>query len=81
MLRKCQHVLLPLGVIDPDFHSIHDEKSHREKLNKELNLSHFPKHVQTLVRNLVINSWLFFADKGLFVPVKDYEYIIDTGTS
>ena len=50
-------------------------------LNKELNLSHLLRHVQTLVQDLVIKYWSVFADKGLFVPVKDYKCIIDTGTA
>ena len=52
-----------------------------EELNKELNLSHPPTNVQKLVRNLVIEYWLFFADKGLFVPVENYKCIIDADTS
>ena len=52
-----------------------------EELNKELNLSHPPTNVQKLVRNLVIEYWSFFADRGLLVPLKDYECIINTGTA
>ena len=73
MLRKRQHPSPPLDVIDPAFHSIYDEKLHGEKLAKELNLSHLPQHVQTLVQDLVIKYWSVFANKDLFVPVKDYE--------
>ena len=35
--------------------------------------------MQTLVRDVIIKYCSVFADKGLFVPKKDYECIIDTG--
>ena len=48
VLRKHQHPSPPLDEINPAFHSFFDKRLHREKLNKELDLSHLPKHVQKL---------------------------------
>ena len=37
--------------------------------------------MNTLVQDLVIKYWSVFADKDLFVSVKDYECTIDTDTA
>ena len=81
MLRKRQHPSPPFDEIDPAFHSVYDKKLLGEKLKKELDLRHLLKHVHTLARDLIIKYWLVLADKGPFLPVKDYECIIDTGAA
>ena len=48
-------------------------------MDKHLDVSHLPSGVQTLVTALVKKYWCVFDEKGLYVPVKDYECVIDTG--
>ena len=66
--------------MDPAFQCTFFEKEHGPKLDKELDLSHLSVGVHVQVRMLFIKYWEVFVDKGLLVPVKDYEYIIDTGS-
>ena len=65
----------------PAFQCTFIEKEHGPTLDKELDLLHLSVGVRAQIRQLFIKYWDVFADKGLFVPVKDYECIIDTGSA
>ncbi len=47
----------------------------------DLNLSHLEPHVRDRVYDLVKKYWPVFDANGVFVPVKKYKCIIDTGDS
>ena len=79
ILRKRKHAAPPLNDIDPAFASPYVEAKHGERLRKELDVSHLEPSLQTAVTDLIKKYWSVFDDKGLFVPVKDYECVIDTG--
>jgi hypothetical protein len=46
-----------------------------------MDLSHLPPRVQQQVYRLLQKYWSVFDDKGQFVPVKDYQCVIDTGSA
>ena len=70
-----------LDQVDPAFQCTFIKKEHGPKLDKELRLSHLLIGVCAQVSQLFIKYWDVFIDKGLFVPIKDYECIIDTGSA
>jgi hypothetical protein len=81
ILRKRKHPAPPLDDIDPRFFAVYDETAHGATLRKLLDLSHLDTSVQNKVYRLIQKYWSVFDDKGQFVPVKDYECVIDTGTA
>ena len=66
----------PLDQVDPAFACTFTEKEHGPKLDKGLDLSHLWEGVCAQVQRLFTKFWDVFADKGLFVPVKDYEWCV-----
>jgi hypothetical protein len=81
ILRKRRHPAPNLDDVDPRFHAVYDEKLHGEQLRTNLDLSHLDTSLQAKVYGLIQKYWSVFADKGQFIPVKDYSCIIDTGTA
>lgn len=81
IIRKRLHPAPPVDQIDPMFHFPFDEAKHGEKLRKELKIDHLPPDVQIRLTDLIKKYWTIFAEEGLFVPVRDYECVIDTGTA
>jgi len=82
ILRKLLHPPPALdGEVDPSFCSIFDPAVHETRMREELDLSHLPLEVQHQVYSLVCEFWSVFDCKGVTVPVKYYECIIDTGTA
>jgi hypothetical protein len=65
--------------LHPKFHFPFDEAKHGEKLRKELKTDHLPANVQKKLINRIKKYWTIFDERGLFVPVRDYECVIDTG--
>ena len=81
ILQKCKHLAPPLNEIDPRFFAVYDEAAHGATLRKLLDLSHLDTSVQNTIYRLIQKYWSFFDDKGQFVPIKDYECVIDCGTA
>ncbi len=50
-------------------------------MRRDLDLSHLKPHIRNRVYDLVIKYWSIFNKNGIFVPVKNYECVIDTGDS
>jgi hypothetical protein len=65
--------------VDPEFFSAYDESKHGAQLKKDLGLSHLEPAIRDRIYELVKKYWSVFDDKGVFVPVKNYECVIDTG--
>ena len=78
-LRKRLHPAPPLDTIDPDFNVAFDNIRHGPKLEKELNIDHLADPQQGRLRALIKEFWCVFNEKGVMIPVKDYECVIDTG--
>jgi hypothetical protein len=79
ILRTLKHPPLALGEVDPTFFCAYDESKHGEQLMKDLNLLHLEPNVREQVYAPVKRYWSVFHKKGVFVSVKSYECIINTG--
>jgi hypothetical protein len=79
VLRKLRHPAPPLDEIDPSFNFIFDEALHGVRLRQLLDLSHLDAALQIRIYSLIIKYWSVFDDRGVWVPVKNYECVIDTG--
>ena len=81
ILRKKKFPTPPIDIDDPTFNWVYDEKLHGDKLTKELDISHLSKEEADALVSLIKEYWCVFDDRGTFVPVRNYECIIDTGTA
>ncbi len=79
ILRKLKHPPPALDEVDPAFFCAYDESKHGEQLMKDLNLLHLEPNIREQVYALVKRYWSVFHEKGVFIPVKNYKCIIDTG--
>jgi hypothetical protein len=79
ILQKLKHPLPPLDEVDPKFFSAYDESKHDKQLQRDLELSHLDTQVQEKIYALVKKYWSVFNKKGIYVPVENYECVIDTG--
>jgi hypothetical protein len=81
ILHKLKHPPPPLDEADPKFYTAYDESKHSDQLQQDLDLSHLDPHVQEKIYALVKKYWLVFDKKGIFILVKNYECVIDTGNA
>jgi hypothetical protein len=79
ILHKLKHPPLSLNVVDPQFVCTYDEAKHGKHMRCDLNSSHLEPKVQDQICALVKKYWSIFDNKGVFVPVKNYKCVIDTG--
>ena len=73
VLRKHLHHGSPLNDINPKFNLQYNAELHGEKLRKEFRRSPILSDKQRIL--------VRFDESGLFLPVKHYECVIDTGAS
>jgi hypothetical protein len=69
------------GQIDPRFHSPFIPKQHKDLMQKQVDLSHLQPDFREQVYNLTCKYWSVFDEQGVFVPVKYYKCVFDTGTA
>ncbi len=50
-------------------------------MRQDIDLSHLDPNIQEQVYSLIRKFWSVFDSKGVFVPVKKYECIINTGNA
>ncbi len=81
ILQKLKHPAPPLNEVDPLFFCTYDKAKHSEQMRRDLDLSHLEPQVRARVYALVKKYWPVFDENGIFVPVKHYECVIDTGNS
>jgi hypothetical protein len=82
VLRKLCHPMPNLdGPIDPRFDHPFIPGEHEDIMRKQADLSHLGPNQQEQVYNLIREFWSVFDKRGVFVPVKSYECVIDTGTA
>jgi hypothetical protein len=81
ILCKLKHPPPSLNKVDPLFFCKYDKAKHGEQMQRDLNLSHLEPHVRNQVYGLVKKYWPVFDENGVFVPVKNYKCVIDTGDS
>jgi hypothetical protein len=56
-------------------------KKHEALMRKDLDLLYLEPTLQKKIYQLIQEHWSVFDKKGVFVPVKNYECIIDTGSA
>ncbi len=76
---KLKHPTPSFDEVDPTFFCAYDESTHGEQLQKDLNLSHLKPHVCDKVYAIIQKYWSVFNDKVIFIPVKNYKCVIDSG--
>ena len=82
VLRKLSHPVPALdGSIDPSFNFPFIPEKHEAEMRQNLDLSHLPVDLQEKVYGLIREFWPVFDTNGVFVPVKSYECVIDTGNA
>jgi hypothetical protein len=50
-------------------------------MRKDMDLSHLLSALQETLYSIIRDHWSVFDEKGVFVPVKNYECVIYTGTA
>ena len=81
ILRKLKHPPPSLDEVDPLFACPYNEAKHGEQMRHDLDLSHLGPQVRNHGYNLIKKYWPVFDTNGVFVPVKYYKCVIDTGDS
>jgi hypothetical protein len=70
-----------LDVVDPSFSFSFDEALHGKTLCRNLDLSHLDTALQDTIYAMIRKYWAVFDNRGVFVPVKNYKCVINTGDS
>jgi hypothetical protein len=82
MLRKRRHPAPAFDDIDPAFNFAFDEALHGAQFQEEFTPSPLLSDEENKeLEELIKRYWCVFDHRGLFVPVKDYECHINTGTA
>ncbi len=69
------------ALMDPLYYSPFIPEKHEAILKRDIELSHLEPDPQERIYNILRRHWSVFDEKGVFVPVKHYECVIDTGNS
>jgi hypothetical protein len=82
ILRKLKHPQPDLDApIDPLYFSPFIAEKHEAQMRKDMDLSHLSPTLQEKLYQIIRDYWSVFDEKGVFIPVKNYECIIDTGSA
>jgi hypothetical protein len=82
ILWKLHHPQPDLEVpIDPSYHLPFVTKKHKALMRKDMDLSHLNPSLQEKIYTIIRERWSVFDEKGVFVLVKNYECVIDTGSA
>jgi hypothetical protein len=82
ILYKLRHPKPDLSApIDPLYYSPYIAEKHKEIMKHDMDLLHLKPDLQERIHNIIRHHWSVFDEKGVFVPVKHYECVIDTGNS
>jgi len=80
ILRKLRHPM-------PDFNgpirfdNPFIAKQHEALMRKKTDLSHLHPGLQEKIYSVIREYWSLFDERGVFIPVKNYECVIDTGNA
>jgi hypothetical protein len=82
VLRKLRNPQPDLqAAIDPAYYSPFVPEKHEALMRKDMDLSHLNPALQEKIYTIIHGLWSVFDEKGVFTPVKNYECVIDTGTT
>jgi hypothetical protein len=82
ILRKLRHPQPNLkALVDPLYYSLFISAKPEAIMRKDMDLSHLDPALQERIYDIICRHWSVFDKKGVFVPVKHYECVIDTGNA
>jgi hypothetical protein len=82
ILHKLRHPQLDLKAsVDPLYYSPFISAKHEAIMRKDMDLSHLDSALQERIYSIICHHWSVFDEKGVFIPVKHYECVIDTGNA
>jgi len=82
ILRKLRHPKPKLSApMDPLYYLPFIPEKHKAIMKHDMDLSHLEPNFQERKYEVSRRHWSVFDEKGVFVPVKHYECVIDTGNS
>ena len=82
ILRKLWHPKPDLSAqMDPCYYLLFIPENHKAIMKRDMDLSHLEPNLQENIYHILRRHWSVFDEKGVFVPVKHYECVIDTGNS
>jgi hypothetical protein len=81
ILWKLHHPPPNLKVpVNPLYYSPFVAKRHEALMSEDMDLSHLYPALQEKIYTIIHEHWSVFDKKGVFVPVKNCECVIDTGS-
>jgi hypothetical protein len=82
ILRKLWHPQPNLNTpVDPLYYFPFISAKHEAIMHKYMDLSYLDPTLQERIYNIICHYWSVFDQKGIFIPVKHYECVIDTGNA
>jgi hypothetical protein len=69
------------AAINPSYYSPFVPKKHKALMRKDMDLSHLNPTLQEKIYTIIRDHWSVFDKKGVFIPGKNYECVINTGTA
>ena len=82
ILRKLRHPKPDLTAsMDPLYYLPFIPEKHEAIMKRDMDLSHLELDLQERIYDVIRRHWSVFDEKGIFVPIKHYECVIDTGNS
>jgi hypothetical protein len=67
--------------MDPLYYLPFIPEKHEAIMKRDMDLSHLEPNLQERIYNVIRCHWSVFDEKGVFVPIKHYECVIDTRNS
>ncbi len=82
ILPKLKHPQPNLNApVEPLYYPPFISAKHKAIMRKDIDLSYLDPALQETVYDINCHHWSVFDEKGIFVPVKHYECVIDTGNA
>jgi hypothetical protein len=82
ILRKLWHPKRDLSALmDPLYYLPFIPEKHEAIMKHDMDLSHLEPNLQERIYDIIRRHWSVFDKKGVFVPVKHYECVLDTRNS
>jgi hypothetical protein len=82
ILWKLRHPQPDLDApVNPFYYSPFIAKKHEDLMRKDMDLSHLDPTLQEKIYTIIPENWSMFDGKGVFVPVRNYECVIKTGSA
>ncbi len=82
ILRKLWHPKLDLSApMDPLYYLPFIPEKHKAIMKHDMDLSHLEPNLQEWIYDVIRCHWSVFDEKGVFVPIKHYECVLDTRNS